>query len=163
MLAQLRGTLTQATRHNGFRDVDGTPAPAAETWEHFDNGHTRGDRPLLRELDARAGVYELRVNGRLRYELRRAAAGSGHRIDVVVDRDPDNDTGVTVYINGAKATGPGVHVHVLDPGRGEADHEWLASQVDLDDAVPVAVRSEITVLAQAYHRSRYCPQPECDG
>ncbi|GGX46509.1 hypothetical protein [Streptomyces noursei] len=99
------------------------------------------------------------------YERQSAATGaaSGHRIDVVVDRDPVSETGVTVYVNGAKATGPDVRVHVLDPGAGEADHEWLTGHLQHDDSVPVAVRSEITVLAKDYHRIQYCAHPDCDA
>ncbi|MFE0356491.1 hypothetical protein ACFW2K_22695 [Streptomyces nigra] len=161
MLAQLRATLTQVTRHHGFRDLDGTPATADEAWEHWDNGHTRGDRPLLRELDPHAGVYELRVNGQLRYELRRPAAGL--RIDVVVDRDPDGQTDVTVYVNGARTTGPDVRTHVLDPGAGEPDHNWLAGHLQHDDPVPEEVRAEIAALAEYYHGRRHCAHPDCDG
>ncbi|MFJ8676821.1 hypothetical protein [Streptomyces sp. NPDC093589] len=163
MIAGLRPTLTQVTRHRGFRDVGGAPAPAAEAWDHFDNGPVRGYWPLLRELDRRAGVYELRVNGELRYELRRAAAASGHRIDVVVDRDPDDDTTVSVYVNGAKVTSPDVQIHILDPGRSGAGHEWLTGHLQHEDSVPVAVRSEITTLAQGYHHSHHCAHPDCDG
>ncbi|MEW2434245.1 hypothetical protein AB0952_08690 [Streptomyces caniferus] len=163
MIAGLRTALTQVTRHHGFRDLSGAPAPAAEAWDHFDNGPARRYWPLLRELDPRAGVYEIRVSGELRYELRRAAPASGHRIDVVVDRDPDNETDVTVYVNGVKTTGPDVQIHVLDPGRAGADHEWLNDHLQHDDSVPVAVRSEIALLAQSYHHSRNCAHPDCDG
>ncbi|MFD3422083.1 hypothetical protein [Streptomyces decoyicus] len=163
MIAALRPALTQVTRHHGFRDLGGAPVPAAEAWDHFDNGPARGYWPLLRELDPRAGVYELRVNGELRYELRRAAAASGHRIDVVVDRDPDDDTTVSVYVNGARVTGPDVQVHVLDPGRAGADHDWFTGHLQHDGPVPVAVRSEIALLAESYHDSQYCAHAECDG
>lgn len=82
---------------------------------------------------------------------------------MVVDRDPDDFAGVTVYVNGAKVTGPDVQVHVLDPGAGGADHEWFTDQLDHDASVPLAVRSEITMLAQHYHDGRYCHHADCDG
>lgn len=159
VLAQLRATLTRVTRHNGFRDLDGTPATADEAWEHWDNADTHDKPAIVRELDPHVGVYELRVNGQLRYELRRPAAGL--RIDVVVDRDPDGQTGVTVYVNGARTTGPDVRTHVLDPGAGGPDHAWMTGHLQHDGSVPDEVQAEIAALAEDYHRHRFCAQ--CDG
>lgn len=161
VIARLRQELTLATRHNGAYDLTGTPVPTLEAWHQFDHGTPR-HWPLLRELDPRTGTYEIRVHGKLRYELRPAQPAD--RIDIVVDRDPDNATDVTVYINGVKTTGPSVSVHVIDPGAGDADHEWLEGQTELDETVPEAVRGVIGELAADYHqRMNHCRLPSCDG
>ncbi|MER6121448.1 hypothetical protein ABT173_01865 [Streptomyces sp. NPDC001795] len=161
VLAALRQELTGATRHNGARDTTGTPVPPQEAWSHYDNPPPRGGWPLLRELDPRTGTYEIRVSGKLRYELRREQT---QRIDIVVDRDPDGETGITVYIDGVKTTGTGIHVHQIDPGASGADHAWLDDVTAHDDAVPAAVRDEIDVVAADYHRRlHYCSRATCDG
>lgn len=161
-LASLRQELTEATRHNGAHDTTGTPVPPLEAWSHYDTPPRRGQLPLLRELDPRTGTYEIRVSGKLRYELRRAEPAQ--RIDIVVDRDPDNATGITVYINGTKVTGPGINVHVIDPGASGADHNWFDNTTSHDDAVPEAVRDEIDELAADYHkRMHHCRRTTCDG
>ncbi|MFI8932406.1 hypothetical protein ACIG3E_32680 [Streptomyces sp. NPDC053474] len=163
MLGHLRDSLTEVTRHRGFRDVDGTPATAAEAWAHYDAPRRDGSRrAVLRELDARTGVYELRVNGQLRYEMR-TPGESASRIDVVADRDPDGSTSISVYLDGARVAHPGVHVHVVDPGGDGADHEWLTGQLRSDACVPVEVRAHITALAKHYHRRTCCPHSSCDG
>lgn len=161
VLARLRTTLTQVTRHTGVHDVDGVPSTADEAWGHWDSPELLGKPPIVRELDPVAGLYELRVNGRLVYKLRRPVPAV--RIDVVVDRDPDGQTGVTVYVNGARTTGPDVHTHVLDPGAGAPDHAWLTGHLQPANAVPVEVQTQITTLAEYYHLRRACPHSDCSG
>ncbi|MFF8786762.1 hypothetical protein [Streptomyces sp. NPDC015125] len=56
-----------------------------------------------------------------------------------------------------------MQVHVLDPGRAEADHEWFTGHLQHDGSVLVAVRSENALLAESYHDSQYCAHVECDG
>jgi hypothetical protein len=118
---------------------------------------------LLRELDRQTGVYEIRVSGRLRYELRRPAPSSAPRIDIVVDRDPDGETGITVYLDGVEATDSHVVVHQVDPGADGADHAWLDERITTGSAVPETVRDKIAELASAYHRDAGCTHPTCDG
>ncbi|MFF9786301.1 hypothetical protein [Streptomyces nigrescens] len=113
----------------------------------------------MRELDPRAGTYEIRVNGRLRYELRRPAPRG--RIDVVVDRDPDEYTNVTVYVDGVKLTGSRLAIHVVDPGASGPDHDWLESMTEHADSVPEAVRAEIDELAHRYHERHLCDVLRC--
>ncbi|WP_329020728.1 hypothetical protein [Streptomyces sp. NBC_01601] len=150
------------TRHNGARDTTGTPVPPLEAWSHYDNPPRSGQWPLLRELDPRTGTYEIRVSGKLRYELRRAEPAQ--RIDIVVDRDPDNETAITVYINGTKVTGPGINIHAVDPGASNADHAWFKDITDHDETVPEAVRAEIDELAADYHkRKSCCSRATCHG
>lgn len=164
IIAQLRQDLPLATRHSGAHDITGTPVPALEAWNHYEHGPERGQWPLLRELDPRAGTYEIRVSGKLRYELRRPVEQHTQRIDVVVDRDPDNETGVTVYLNGTKTTSLAIGVHVIDPGASGATHEWLEANTEHDDKVPEAVSTEINGLVSDYHaRLNHCRRNTCDG
>ncbi|WP_199800776.1 hypothetical protein [Streptomyces marianii] len=83
------------------------------------------------------------------------------RIDVVVDRDPDADTDVTVYLDGAKVTGSRLAVHVVDPGAGGPDHEWFNSTTTHAADVPEAVADEIDSLAQGYHDRHACRDARC--
>ncbi|MDX3694762.1 hypothetical protein PV726_31405 [Streptomyces europaeiscabiei] len=119
--------------------------------------------PLLRELDQQTGIYEIRVSGQLRYELRRPAPSLAPRIDIVVDRDPDGETGITVYLDGIEATGSHVVVHHIDPGADRTDHGWLEERISTDSTVPEAVRAKIAELATTYHRDASCARPTCDG
>ncbi|MFE2538990.1 hypothetical protein [Actinacidiphila glaucinigra] len=75
------------------------------------------------------------------------------RIDVVVDRDPDGDTGVKVFIDGLEVEideASGIAVHVIDPGRSGADDEWKVSMFTHSDATPPAVREAIESTAREY-------------
>jgi hypothetical protein len=162
IIAALRPQLTTVTRHHGANDLIGTPVAPADAWDIYDNP-TNKVWPLLRELDRQTGVYEIRVSGRLRYELRRPAPSPAPRIDIVVDRDPDGATGITVYLDGVEATGSHAFVHHVDPGADGADHAWLEERVATGSAVPKTVRLKIAELASTYHRDAGCTRPTCDG
>ncbi|MGY3677505.1 hypothetical protein ACVWXU_001128 [Streptomyces sp. TE33382] len=86
---------------------------------------------------------------------RAQAAGppAGLRIDVVVDRAPDDGTEVHVYMDGAPA---GAVVHTIDPGRSGADHEWWDSVTTLGPEVPQAVRDKVGEYADGYHDPEKC-------
>ncbi|MER6116215.1 hypothetical protein [Streptomyces sp. NPDC001743] len=77
------------------------------------------------------------------------------RIDVVVDRDPDNGTEVHVYMDGTPTRAV---VHTIDPGRSGADHEWWSSVTALGPEVPQAVRDKVTEYADGYHDPEKCRQ-----
>ncbi|MER5356639.1 hypothetical protein ABT093_40765 [Kitasatospora sp. NPDC002551] len=77
----------------------------------------------------------------------------GPRIDVVVDRDPDDGTEVHVYMDGTPARAV---VHTIDPGRSGADHEWWSSVTALGPEVPRAVRDKVTEYADGYHDPEKC-------
>lgn len=130
------------------------PVSADEAWGHLPP-HGKG---MLRELDAVHGLYEIRVNGTLRYELRRPLP---FRIDVVVDRDPDSDTGVSVYVDGVQVKYPAVHTHVVDPGAAGADHEWMREHTEHDASVPESVASLAGFLARFYHERIACTPGDC--
>ncbi|MEU5900393.1 hypothetical protein [Streptomyces venezuelae] len=154
VIGRIRHQLTQVTRHNGAHDLEGVPVSADEAWGHLPP-HGRGK---LRELDAVHGLYEIRVNGTLRYELRRPLP---LRIDVVVDRGPDSATEVRVFVDGAQAQFSAVHTHVVDPGAGGADHAWMQEHTALDDSVPGAVAARVGGLARFYHERSVCAHPDC--
>lgn len=127
------------------------PVPAYDAWEH----HGPQGRGLLRELDP-GRLYEIQVDYRHFYRLRRP-----QRIDVVVDRAPDSETSVSVYLDGAPVTHPVAHAHVVDPGGGGADHEWMESASDLDASAPELVRDEVRALARGYHQYVACSEAAC--
>ncbi|MHC3392256.1 hypothetical protein ACLQ2E_22750 [Streptomyces lavendulocolor] len=77
----------------------------------------------------------------------------GRRIDVVVDRAPDDGTEVHVYMDGAPAEAV---VHTIDPGRSGADHEWWDSVTTLGPEVPQAVRDKVGEYADGYHDPEKC-------
>ncbi|MFI6112918.1 hypothetical protein [Kitasatospora sp. NPDC051164] len=77
----------------------------------------------------------------------------GPRIDVVVDRAPDDGTEVHVYMDGAPARAV---VHTIDPGRGGAGHEWWSSVTTLGPEVPQAVRDKVGEYADGYHDPEEC-------
>lgn len=81
------------------------------------------------------------------------------RLDVVVDRDPDNDTDVHVFVDGAPYDG--ALVHVLDPGRSGGDHAWWDSVTTHDQDLPQAVRDKIEEIAALYHDPAHC-NVRCD-
>ncbi|WP_372412779.1 hypothetical protein [Streptomyces luteireticuli] len=163
IIARLQAELTTATRHNGPNDRAGTPVPVSEAWAAYDHR----PRALLRELDARSGAHEIRITGKLRYELRppapapdrREAPGWERRIDVVVDRDPDACTDVTVYLDGIALSDSSFAVHVIDPGASGPTHEWMESATDHADDVPEPVRQQLNALAACYHR--HCGRESC--
>lgn len=125
--ARLRKDLVRATRHDGAHDLAGMPVPVSEAWNAYDT-NTRTPRAMLRLLDPHAGTHEIRVHGRLRYELRPAAEPAARftadRIDVVVDRGPGHTTTVQVFVDGKPHTGPHLAIHVIDPDGPFADHPW---------------------------------------
>lgn len=82
-----------------------------------------------------------------------AGAPVGPRIDVVVDRDPDDGTEVHVYMDGTPARAV---VHTIDPGRSGADHEWWSSVTALGPEVPQAVRDTVSEYADGYHDPEKC-------
>jgi len=86
---------------------------------------------------------------------RSQTAGSpvGPRIDVVVDRAPDDGTQVHVYMDGTPARAV---VHTIDPGRSGADHEWWNSVTTLGPEVPQAVRDKVGEYADGYHDPEKC-------
>ncbi|MFI8932601.1 hypothetical protein ACIG3E_33675 [Streptomyces sp. NPDC053474] len=129
---------------------------AREAWQAFDTV----EDCVLSELSLSPQVFEIRVSGSLRYELRRPV--STPRVDVVVDRDPEGFTGVTVYLNGVQDGGPGAeshaHAHVIDPGYSGPDHEWYEAVSTPAHDVPRQVRAAVVSLADAYHRPENCEQ-----
>jgi len=159
-IAELRQRLNEALICEGYHGRWMEPVPIHDAWEMFDHGHERGLQPRLRELGD--GTYEIRGNSTIWYVLRHSAAPGLHRVDIVVDRSPDEDTSVEVYINGTKATqDDNVHLHVLDPGRNGADHQWFTHHTRPKAHVPHSVLDDITSTARQYHRPEHCAQPEC--
>jgi hypothetical protein len=157
IIGALKNDLALASVHQGAQDVAGRPVDVAEAWQAL-----AGSGARLRELDRAAGIYEIRVSGTLHYVLRRAAPGMPGRIDVVVDRDPDASTEVSVFLNGVEISGPGIAVHVVDPGAGGAGHEWLESVTEHEDDVPEAVRQLLDKTAHRYHEASVCRDRRCD-
>ncbi|MFF4205555.1 hypothetical protein ACFYZ8_33460 [Streptomyces sp. NPDC001668] len=156
IITALKRELTHASVHQGAHDVTGRPIEVAEAWEALSHAGAR-----LRELDRVTGTYEIRVSSSLHYLLRRTAPGVPDRIDVVVDRDPDAFTDVTVFVNGREVSGPTIAVHVVDPGATGPDHEWLESVTEHEDDVPAAVRDLFDETARRYHDGVACDDERC--
>jgi hypothetical protein len=69
-------------------------------------------------------------------------------IDIIVQRHPDADTDVNVFIDGEVADNlPNVNVVVIDPGKGWTEYEWSAAR----DADAAAVHPNVTeIVREAY-------------
>ncbi|MET8768828.1 MULTISPECIES: hypothetical protein [unclassified Streptomyces] len=157
IITALQRDLTYASVHQGANDATGRPIDVAEAWEALSHAGAR-----LRELDRVTGIYEIRVSSSLHYLLRRTPPGAPGRIDVVVDRDPDAFTEVTVFVDGREMSGPAIAVHVVDPGASGADHEWLESVTQHADDVPEAVRDLFDETARRYHHGVTCHDERCN-
>jgi hypothetical protein len=79
-------------------------------------------------------------------------------MDIVVDRDPDSGTYVSVFRSGYEVSEHGYSVHTIDPGASGADHEWYENVVSNSDDAPEKVRDKIREIAGEYHD----PDGECD-
>lgn len=72
-------------------------------------------------------------------------------IEVVVDRDPDGDTWVGVYVDGVVAP---AHTHVIDPGKPGASDAWMREQYAAAQEFSNAARDQIEEIADGYVASR---------
>ena len=76
------------------------------------------------------------------------------RVEVLVERDPDLDIGVRIYLNGtllfdSEGSGQGkATVEVIDPGRGWSLDEWedRTNEIQADQTLSPAFRSTVVGL-----------------
>lgn len=152
ILARLRTTMVQATRHNGRNDTTGIPVLPEEAWAAYAS-NTHAPRAYLRELDP-GQLYEVRVHGTLRYELRPAAAqhASAERIDAILTRHPDGPTGVRLFLNGVEIDSARIHEHHVDPGAvaPDAEEDWLTGMLTAGAGAQRAVLDALTAEAAPY-------------
>ncbi|MFJ5532421.1 hypothetical protein [Streptomyces sp. NPDC093261] len=75
------------------------------------------------------------------------------RYEVVIDRDPDNDTGIHLFVDGVPVplhTTEDFAFHVVDPGRSGADAEWVRSMYEVADGFSPAAGAAIRELTDSY-------------
>ena len=152
ILARLRTTMVRATRHNGRNDTTGVPVLPEEAWAAYAN-NSHAPRAYLRELDP-GQLYEVRVHGNLRYELRPAAAplASVERIDALLTRHPDAPTGARFFLDGVEIASARIHEHHVDPGAvaPEPEEDWLTGMLAAGAGAPQAVLDALTAEAAPY-------------
>ena len=83
------------------------------------------------------------------------------RLDIVVDRNPEDTTEVTVLHDGIETQqGAALAVHIIDPGASGPTCDWARSVRSFADPVPDSVREVIEEAVHSYHH--HCTQPDCD-
>lgn len=136
------------------------------TWVAVDFTKTRPEPPFDGEGDLAAAVAELPrraygsgldvrgsfivrladLNGYLgRLHEDRGPATQRARLEMVVVRDPDGDTQVTTFLDGARFSD--IEEYVVDAGRGYTYSDWIESR---DDAVEAASPAAAELLRACY-------------
>lgn len=81
---------------------------------------------------------------------------SSSKVEVLVDRDPDNYTDVTVFVDGVDVTAT-ADILTVDPGAGSTTSQWAENTAAQTSVVTrsEAFRAEILSAYEQYASSRY--------